>query len=284
MTTTLRPLTPEQPAPDGGRGRLFAVCVNGRPVGRVTVTAHVVAGGGPWVGEITALGIDPADRGRGRGTVAALAAEEVLRGWGCVLARAVVEQGPGQPAALRLAEALGYRVRARYLAKSLPDGLPELPPGVHGRPLTAEEFPDWLAAGTREHVDAQISRGLTPEQARAVSAADHRYALPYGLDSPHTVLRVLRSAGQDVGSVWVDTDLQLSPDAQRLGWVFDVRVAPEHRGRGYGRALMLLAERECLDIGVRRLGLNVLDDNVPANALYRSLGYRTTRHILEKQL
>lgn len=283
MTTTLRPLTAEQRTPDGGRGRLFAVCVNGRPVGRVTVTARADAGG-PRVGTITALGIDRPDRGRGRGTVAALAAEEVLRGWGCTRARAEIEQGPDQPGALRLAAALGYTVSSRYLAKQLPDRLPELPPGVHGRPLTAAEFDAWLADETRHSTDRLIGRGLTPGQAGTAADAALRSALPYGLDSPHTQLRLLRSAGADVGTIWLSANSGRSFGAAPLAWVFSIRVAPEHRGHGHGRSLMLLAERECLDVGVRRLGLNVLDDNVPANALYRSLGYRTTRHILEKQL
>jgi GNAT superfamily N-acetyltransferase len=284
MTTTLRPLTPEQPTPDGGKGRLFAVCVNGRPVGRVTATAQ--GGPGPRVGAITALGIDPAERGRGRGTVAALAAEEVLRGWGCSLVDVEVTQGPGEDSGrvLRFAGALGYTLRARNLIKVLPDSLPGLPSGVTARPMTAEEFPAWLAVESQSYVDSRISSGFTPEQARVRSDADHRRVLPFGMDSPHTVLRCLEAAGRTVGSIWLNTDYGRSPDRHPLGWVFDIRVEEAHRGRGHGRALMLLAERECLDVGLRRLGLNVLADNAPANALYASLGYRTFRHVLFKQL
>ena len=294
MTTTLRPLTPEQPMPDGGKGRLFAVCVNGRPVGRVTTTAF--GGPGPRVGAITALGIDPPDRGRGRGTVAALAAEEVLRGWGCGRVDIEVPEDPeetpgdsagqGSPSSrvLRFAGALGYTLRGRNMLKRLPDALPELPPGVAVRPITAEEFPDWLATESQDYVDLHTRIGFTPEQARAKSDADHRRMLPFGADSPRTVLRQLESAGQVVGSLWLNTDFGRSPDARPLGWVLDVRVGEPHRGRGHGRALMLLAERECLDVGLHRLGLNVMVDNAPANALYRSLGYRTFRHTLYKQL
>jgi ribosomal protein S18 acetylase RimI-like enzyme len=300
MTTTLRPLSPELPAPYGGRGRLFAVCVNGRPVGRVTVTARAAEeGGGSRVGEITALGIDPADRGRGRGTVAALAAEEVLRGWGCARARAEIEQGPDQAAALRLAEALGYTLRARHLAKQLPDSLPELPSGVRGRPLTAEEFADWLAAETERCVAAETSWGSAPGPARRRVELALREALPHGPRTPGTVLRSLevsglgtsgqqasgqQASGLGIGSIWLDTSTGRLTEHPRPAWVFSVVVAEQHRGQGHGRSLMLLAERECLDVGVRRLGLNVDADNAPANALYRSLGYRTTRHILDKVL
>ena len=285
MTTTLRPLTPEQPTPDGGRGRLFAICVNGRPVGRVTAIAH--AGPGTRVGEITALGVDPQERGRGRGVIAALAAEEVLRGWGCTHARVEIAEGPATPdppAVLRLATGLGYTLRARNMVKELPDALPELPPGSIARPMTADEFPGWLAAESQGYADDLARDGLTTEQARDASDAAHRRALPLGFDSPHTALRLLESAGSSVGSLWLDTEYGRSPDDRPMAWVFDVHVGETDRGRGHGRALMLLAERECLDVGVRRLGLNAFADNAPANALYTSLGYRTYRHLLHKQL
>jgi ribosomal protein S18 acetylase RimI-like enzyme len=66
--------------------------------------------------------------------------------------------------------------------------------------------------------------------------------------------------------------------------VFFVQADEAHRRQGHGRSLMLLAERECLDLGIRRLALNVFADNAPANALYRSLGYRAYRQFLYKQL
>jgi hypothetical protein len=43
----------------------------------------------------------------------------------------------------------------------------------------------------------------------------------------------------------------------RVAWIFDIDVAPEHRGRGYGRALLQAAEREVEQRGVKSIGLNV---------------------------
>lgn len=81
MTTTLRPTEPLQRDADGTRSRHYQVCVNSRPVGELGLGTHPVYGEG--VARIRDLRIDEADRGRGRGTVAALAAEEVARSWGC---------------------------------------------------------------------------------------------------------------------------------------------------------------------------------------------------------
>ena len=57
-----------------------------------------------------------------------------------------------------------------------------------------------------------------------------------------------------------------------------------HRGRGHGRALMLLAEIQTIFAGRRVLGLNVFAGNTPAERLYASLGYETTRYALQKPL
>ena len=117
MTTTLRPTEPLHRAADGTLSRRYQVCVNSRPVGRVHLATE--PGAGPPAARIHELGIDEPDRGRGRGTVAALAAEEVARGWGC---RSVEASVPAEaPHALRLATALGYVLRNRHMAKPLGD-------------------------------------------------------------------------------------------------------------------------------------------------------------------
>ena len=67
-------------------------------------------------------------------------------------------------------------------------------------------------------------------------------------------------------------------------FVFDVETDPAHRGRGHGRTLMLLAERQTIAAGRPVLGLNVFAGNAPAERLYESLGYETTVSALTKPL
>jgi GNAT superfamily N-acetyltransferase len=52
----------------------------------------------------------------------------------------------------------------------------------------------------------------------------------------------------------------------------DLFVRPEHRGRGYGRALLAGLARRCVDEGLTRLEWSVLDWNEPALGFYRALG------------
>ena len=120
MTTTLRPTGPEQRTDDGGRARSYEVCVNGRPVGALDLATDDRLG--PEVGRIERLDIDEPDRHRGRGTVAALAAEEVLRGWGCTQVAVSI---PAQATTgLGLAGALGYAERGRNMVKELSETAP----------------------------------------------------------------------------------------------------------------------------------------------------------------
>ncbi|MFB7475839.1 GNAT family N-acetyltransferase [Kitasatospora sp. NPDC056184] len=279
MTTTLRPESPETPTPVGGRTRRWQICVNGRPVGGLRTTA-VPRGSQLW-GEIAELEVN-SGRGRGRGTIGALAAEEVLRGWGCTRVDADIPEAA--QIARSLAVTLGYTERMRNMVKRL-DTPPALPIGAAARPIGAAEFPAWLAEAKAGYLHDLRSSGLGEEEARAKSDADHARLLPQGADTAGVALRRLYGAGEEpLGSLWLALRLRDLPDGAPLAWVMVVEVADAHRGRGHGRTLMRLAERVCLSAGVRDLGLNVFSGNEVAIRLYESLGYRVTNRVYGKSL
>ncbi|MFW6719255.1 GNAT family N-acetyltransferase [Streptomyces sp. MAR4 CNY-716] len=275
MTTHLRPAGAERRDPDGGRTRAFAVCVNGRPVGDVELATDPRLG--RTTGRVRTLRIQRSERGRGRGTVAALAAEEVLRGWGCreVLLSLDARAGVG----LRLAAALGYTETGRTLAKE-PAAAPELPQGSVVRPMAAGEYPGWRDAEVDAYAHRWLDRGMSQAEARDRSAANHDDLLPGGAATADVALRVLEHDGVGVGTVWI----ALRPQIATGGYVYSVTVAPEHRGRGHGRTLMRAAEGECLAAGLRTLGLHVFAGNEMALRLYESLGYAPTAYHLSKPL
>jgi ribosomal protein S18 acetylase RimI-like enzyme len=278
MTTTLRPTGPLQTSADGARSRHYEVCVNSRPVG----TAHIetLADFGAKVGRIKSLRIDEADRRRGRGTVAALAAEEVLRGWGCDHVSVSVP-ADAEPA-LRMATALGYVERSRNMLKDLPPEPPALPAHVTVRPLAQAEYDAWRREEALSFAQSWIDRGVPVEQARVKAEASERKFLPDGLATPHTWINRLLHDGEPAGLLWVARH-EMEP-GEWAAFVFNVEVVEEQRGKGYGRALMVLAERIALQAGETRIGLHVFADNAPALRLYESLGYRTTFVYAIKQL
>ncbi|MFI1283523.1 GNAT family N-acetyltransferase [Streptomyces sp. NPDC020858] len=279
MTTTLRPAQPLQQHDDGTRSRAYEVRVNSRHVGTLDLATRSAAQ--PAMGVIRDLWIDEPDRRRGRGTVAALAAEEVLRSWRCT-GVAVSVPADAEPA-LRMATALGYRVTGRIMVKELPAEPPALPAGSTGRPMTGAEFDAWLEPAVVEYGRRLVAPGMTAEQGVAASRAEHAVMLPAGRDTPGAAFHVVETPqGGVVGSVWVgERDV---PGLGRIPYVYDVQVAPEHRGRGHGRTLMLLAEHGALAAGARHLGLHVVEGNTPARRLYESLGYRDTTVNAVKEL
>ncbi|WP_329279357.1 GNAT family N-acetyltransferase [Streptomyces sp. NBC_01451] len=273
MTTTLRPTEPLQREADGARSRHYQVCVNGRPVGAVHLGTDPAFGDS--VAKILDLRIDERDRRRGRATVAALAAEEVARGWGC---RRIEASVPGDaPSALRLATALGYVLRNRRMDKALGGTPPELPAGSRRRPMTEAEFVVWEAAGRLSYAESWIERGVPAAEAHAKAARDHELLLPRGVASEGVTLSVLEHEGTRVGTLWLGS-------REGLGFVYKVETDEEHRGRGHGRTLMLLAEAQSIAAGRPAVSLNVFAGNTPAERLYESLGYETVTHHVFKEL
>jgi predicted GNAT family acetyltransferase len=63
-----------------------------------------------------------------------------------------------------------------------------------------------------------------------------------------------------------------------IGGVF---THPEYRGRGLARGVTGAVARDLVDAGVQLLALNVKQDNVPAIAAYRALGFTVHRPYLE---
>jgi GNAT superfamily N-acetyltransferase len=273
MTTTLRPTEPLQRAADGALSRHFQVCVNSRPVGGIRLST--LAESGPAVARVSDLYIDEPDRRRGRGTVAALAAEEIARSWGCKRIEASV---PGDAAtALRLTTALGYVLRSRNMAKRLDAPPPELPAGSVPRPMTEAEYGPWLAHEREHFARSMIERGVPVDEAYTRADEGHARFLPDGLATENTLISVLEQEGEPVGTLW----LGLWPER---AYVLSVEADARYRGRGHGRALMLLAEAQAVVGGKDRVALHVFAGNGPAERLYESLGYQTIQYHLAKQL
>lgn len=282
MTTTLRPTGPLQQAADGTLSRSYEVCVNSRPVGAVDIAT--VPGFGRTVGMIRGLRIDDADRKRGRGTVAALAAEEVLRSWRCEQIQVSVPADA--PVALRLATALGYTERRRTMAKDVRAAAPETPPGTAVRPMTQAEFAPWRMAAEEDYARTWAARGIPEEVARTKARASHEELLPDGLATEDIRLYVAERTDDPapVGHLWVGRRA-LDPGGGTAAFIWDIHIAAGERGKGHGRALMRYAERVAREeFGADRIGLHVFSDNAPALRLYESLGYRATQIHLDKQL
>ena len=76
--------------------------------------------------------------------------------------------------------------------------------------------------------------------------------------------------GRDDGALVAS--VMVGHDGHR-GWVYYVTVDPDHRYKGYGRAIMTAAEDWLRARGIEKLQLMVRGDNARVHAFYKSIGY-----------
>lgn len=153
---------------------------------------------------------------------------------------------------------------------------------VQLRPMRDDEFDDWLVSTCRGYAEDMIrNAGVSAERANEKAAADTEALFPGGRPAADQSVFVVEAEGEPVGDLWVaERDL----GEGRFLWVYDVHVADEHRGRGYGKAAMLLAEDEARRRGLDRIALNVSGGNTVARGLYRSLGYDENAIAMSKRI
>lgn len=82
------------------------------------------------------------------------------------------------------------------------------------------------------------------------------------------------AAKAPVGCLWLGNAID-QVSGSRHAHIFMLYVAPEHRRRGIGKALVRHAEAWAKQRGDRQIGLQVFVKNQSALNLYRQLGYET---------
>jgi ribosomal protein S18 acetylase RimI-like enzyme len=155
-------------------------------------------------------------------------------------------------------------------------------PTVRLRPITAEEFPAFVAVSKAGYAEGiEVHGGQTHEAAQQKAEVDFPAVLPLGLETPGHFIFVVEANGEPVGRLWL-AERQLG--GSRVLYVYDVSIDAEQQGRGYGRAAMRLAEDEARTLGIDRIELNVFGGNDVARGLYRSMGYVETSAQMRKDL
>lgn len=151
------------------------------------------------------------------------------------------------------------------------------------RKMTGLEFDLFRTKLITEYAAANVLAGRwSAEEAAEKSAAQTEELLPQGVHSPRVLLMIaVDSNGEKIGHVWVGLDRQGTAGG---AWIYDIEVAENHRGKGYGRAILHAAEEETLKNGVNSIGLNVFGTHTVARKLYESAGYEITTQQMQKSL
>ena len=152
------------------------------------------------------------------------------------------------------------------------------------RQMSSSEFVAFRAREIRGYADEQVRVGnWTEEEAESRSAEQTDSLLPLGIETHGTLLLIAETPeGVSIGHVWVA--FQRQPGSGSGAWIYDIEVEPQHRGKGFGRALLLVAEEETARHGISKIGLNVFGSNTTARNLYQSTGYQVASTQMYKEL
>lgn len=102
--------------------------------------------------------------------------------------------------------------------------------------------------------------------------------IPRMLASPNCQLYVGTIEERPMGSIMVGHE-------GHRGWLYKLAVAPEHRGKGYGRDLVRQAERWLVARGMPKVNLMIRDTNIKVREFYQQLGYQVAaRTVMERWL
>jgi ribosomal protein S18 acetylase RimI-like enzyme len=146
---------------------------------------------------------------------------------------------------------------------------------------SSEELATWLPNMFEHYVAERIKAGENADVAKKMSDAQSAELFPNGTpaDGQH-VMNVIADE-ECVGTLWMGRPLSGDGDTW---YIFDIEIAKDLRGRGYGRAAMEAAEAWTRERGGTRVALNVFGPNLTARALYDSLGYEVLATAMFKDI
>jgi ribosomal protein S18 acetylase RimI-like enzyme len=145
--------------------------------------------------------------------------------------------------------------------------------------MDSTEFQEYLITAINSYAESNVQSGNWSEL-ESIRKATEQYAhlLPDGERTANNKLFTIRSDGQEVGMIW----LALKPNNK--GFIYDIKIKNEFRGRGFGKQTMEEIEKLAREFDVKSMGLHVFAHNQIARGLYEKLGYKETSIVMEKEL
>ena len=139
-------------------------------------------------------------------------------------------------------------------------------------PMEQAEFEAYLEEDIQRYAQEHVRVGnWKPSEALEKSTKEHEKLLPNGLESKNQYLFTLLDEDTDakVGILWVNIEGDRA-------FVYDFIIDEALRGKGYGRQALMALEEKLRSMNVDSVGLHVFGDNIPAQELYKKMGFQIT--------
>ena len=149
-------------------------------------------------------------------------------------------------------------------------------------PMTESEFKTYLKSAIAEYAADKAGAGdWSEDEALERSQKSYLELLPQGVKTENNYLfRIqLEESGEKIGMVWMEHELP-----RPHGFIFDIVLDEDQRGKGYGKQTMLALEKFAREMGLKTLALHVFAYNTAAMRLYKGLGYELTSQNMTKKL
>ena len=142
--------------------------------------------------------------------------------------------------------------------------------------MTDGEFVAFATEAIPAYAADKVTSGQwTKDEALELSRKSFRELLPQGLATPNNYLFTIRDSAKQVGvgTLWIAAQDRAG---KRIGYVYDIRVKPEHQRKRYATRALLALEDKVHSLGLSGIALHVFGHNAVAHALYVKLGYQPT--------
>ncbi len=147
----------------------------------------------------------------------------------------------------------------------------ELPEGIRVRnPIFDDEY---AVSGVvhNNYIGTADAEMVSSSRAQAAAIIHAMFHNDYNLLLPTGSYLAFDPSGNLIADVLLG---DASRDAtERQAWIMDISIAPHYRGKGLGKALLLMAINAAHAHSYPSIGLMVTIGSVRAQALYRSLGF-----------
>jgi RimJ/RimL family protein N-acetyltransferase len=149
--------------------------------------------------------------------------------------------------------------------------------------VSEADFRRWEDTAAAEYSSDRVKarnddENRSPERSRN----ELKSLLPQGRSTKNNYFYSIADGTRPVGIIWYAVDSPEFPSDTLF--IYDIRIDELERGKGYGKAALLLLEDKARELGKRRIALHVFAHNQRALRLYEDIGYTPTNIVMGKDV